>query len=89
MAPGDTYQQAVTNWATYMCHSGAARAHPGFCEWSYTVGNEPADAWDALWVAARSSTPGCPHWPRRQSRWRNGCKGGTGPGVGSEALWGS
>lgn len=50
MAPGDTYQQAVANWATYQCNSGGARAHPGFCEWSYTVGNEKADGWEVLWV---------------------------------------
>ncbi|MFC4856912.1 DNRLRE domain-containing protein [Actinophytocola glycyrrhizae] len=55
MAPGDTYQQAVANWATYQCNSGGARAHPGFCEWSYTVGNEKANGWDALWTIAEAA----------------------------------
>lgn len=55
MAPGDTYQQAVANWATYQCNSGGARAHPGFCEWSYTIGNKPADGWDALWSVAEAA----------------------------------
>ncbi|MBB4908876.1 DNRLRE domain-containing protein [Actinophytocola algeriensis] len=53
MAPGDTYQQAVTNWATYTCNSG--KANPGFCEWSYTVGNEKANGWDALWTIAEAA----------------------------------
>lgn len=60
MAPGDTYQQAVTNWATYQCNSGGARAHPGFCEWSYTIGNEKADGWDALWTLAEAALVALP-----------------------------
>ncbi|WP_258904006.1 hypothetical protein [Actinokineospora sp. UTMC 2448] len=48
IAPGETYDQAVLNWATYICTSG--NANPGCCEWSYTIGNEPADGWDALFV---------------------------------------
>lgn len=51
MAPGETYEEAVTNWATYLCNSGIAANSPGFCEWSYTVGNERADGWDVLWLA--------------------------------------
>ena len=48
MAPGETYQQGVLNWATYMCNN--RKSNPGFCEWSYTIGNEKADGWDALFV---------------------------------------
>ncbi|MFI6100255.1 polymorphic toxin-type HINT domain-containing protein [Lentzea sp. NPDC051213] len=48
MAPGETYADAVRNWATYVCNSSNPGA--GFCEWSFTVGNEPADGWDAVFV---------------------------------------
>ncbi|WP_082859859.1 RHS repeat-associated core domain-containing protein [Alloactinosynnema sp. L-07] len=46
MKPGETYEQAIVHWATYFCNSG--KAAPGFCEWSYTIGNRPANEWDAL-----------------------------------------
>jgi RHS repeat-associated protein len=61
MAPGETYQQAVTHWATFICNSGLARDTPGFCEWSYTVGNRPANGWDLLTTivsAALLAAPG-------------------------------
>lgn len=48
MAPGETYAQAVKHWATYLCRSSNPGA--GFCEWSYTVGNKPANGWDAVFV---------------------------------------
>ncbi|MFS8098596.1 type IV secretion protein Rhs [Lentzea alba] len=48
MAPWETYDQAVANWATYLCRS--SNPGPGFCEWSYQVGNRPATAWDALFT---------------------------------------
>lgn len=48
MAPGETYAQAVQNWATYVCRSSNPGA--GFCEWSYTVGNSPANGWDAVFT---------------------------------------
>ena len=50
MAPGETYEEAVVHWATYLCNSGIAADSPGFCEWSYSLGNEKADGWDALWT---------------------------------------
>ncbi|MFS8105242.1 DUF5615 family PIN-like protein, partial [Lentzea alba] len=49
MAPGESYADAVKNWATYTCRS--SNPGPGFCEWSYTVGNSPATGWDAVFVA--------------------------------------
>ncbi|MFS8103269.1 EndoU domain-containing protein [Lentzea alba] len=49
MAPGESYADAVRNWATYVCRS--SNPGPGFCEWSETVGNSPADGWDAVFVA--------------------------------------
>ncbi|MGW4213107.1 RHS repeat domain-containing protein, partial [Lentzea sp. NPDC004789] len=48
MAPGETYAQAVTHWATYLCRSSNPGA--GFCEWSYTVGNRPANGWDLVFT---------------------------------------
>jgi RHS repeat-associated protein len=48
MAPGESYAQAVSNWATYLCRSGDPGA--GFCEWSYSVGNRPATGWDLLFT---------------------------------------
>ncbi|GAA3688229.1 hypothetical protein GCM10022267_88720 [Lentzea roselyniae] len=48
MAPGETYADAVKNWATYLCRSSNPGA--GFCEWSETVGNKPANGWDAVFV---------------------------------------
>ncbi len=48
MAPGESYAQAVKHWATYLCRS--SNPGPGFCEWSYTVGNSPANGWDAVFT---------------------------------------
>jgi hypothetical protein len=48
MAPGETYAQAVAHWATYLCRSSNPGA--GFCEWSYTVGNRPANGWDLVFT---------------------------------------
>jgi len=48
MAPGESYQQAVSNWAKYLCRSSDPGA--GFCEWSYSVGNRPATGWDLLFT---------------------------------------
>ncbi|MGW4215212.1 polymorphic toxin-type HINT domain-containing protein, partial [Lentzea sp. NPDC004789] len=48
MAQDETYAQAVAHWATYLCRSSNPGA--GFCEWSYTVGNRPADGWDFVFT---------------------------------------
>jgi hypothetical protein len=48
MAPDESYAKAVANWATYLCRSSNPGA--GFCEWSYTVGNRPADGWDLVFT---------------------------------------
>jgi RHS repeat-associated protein len=53
MAPGETYGQAVLNWAIYVCNSGMD-AESGFCQWSYSIGNEKADDWDALWTVVEA-----------------------------------
>lgn len=69
MAPGETYAQAVSNWATYICTAG--KAAPGeFCNWSYTVGNSPADGWDLLFVAINAV----------------GMVGGVGRGIAARGL---
>ncbi|GAB2872444.1 polymorphic toxin-type HINT domain-containing protein [Lentzea nigeriaca] len=48
MAQDETYAEAVKHWATYLCRSSNPGA--GFCEWSYTVGNRPANGWDAVFT---------------------------------------
>ncbi|MGW4214788.1 polymorphic toxin-type HINT domain-containing protein [Lentzea sp. NPDC004789] len=48
MAPDESYAKAVANWATYLCRSSNPGA--GFCEWSYTVGNRPANGWDFVFT---------------------------------------
>ncbi|WP_253887992.1 polymorphic toxin-type HINT domain-containing protein [Actinokineospora diospyrosa] len=50
MAPGETYQQAVVHWASYLCNNDMAGPGP-FCEWSYRIGNHRPDGWDLLFTA--------------------------------------
>jgi RHS repeat-associated protein len=59
MAPGESYQEAVLHWATYICDSGLDQ-ESNFCGWAHNIGIKKANGWDALWTLAKAALLAAP-----------------------------